>query len=300
VFHRVVGIIRLGHPFPSLLNAGATFAIATLAGAPLPAALRLGASMLAIQVAIGALNDHVDAPRDAIAKPAKPIPAGLASRQEGLGLAAVAGALGIMLSAVSGLPTAGVAALGLGLGVAYDVRLSATRWSWLPLALALPLVPLHAWLGASGAIPGGLLPLLPAGVLAGTALAVANGLVDAERDAATRRPATVVALGATRAWWLHLALLAAVAALALLLAPGAGEDAAAGGASDGLPGPLLRSFRTWGLIVGLAAVALGAVALRLGRPGLRERGWELEAVGIAAVGLGWLAGVAASAGGLAG
>jgi hypothetical protein len=28
------------------------------------------------------------------------------------------------------------------------------------------------------------------------------------------------------------------------------------------------------------------------RPGLRERGWELEAIGTAIIGLGWLAGTA--------
>jgi 4-hydroxybenzoate polyprenyltransferase len=298
-------LVRLGHPFPSLLNAGATFAIATLAGGPASVAARLALSMLGIQVAIGALNDGVDAPRDAVAKRGKPIPAGLATRQQALALALVAGIAGLTLSAWSGLPTTLVAALGLALGVAYDLRLSRTSWSWLPLALALPLVPVHAWLGTAGSLPAGLLPLVPTGVFAGAALALANGLVDLERDAQTNRPAVVVTLGARRAWWLHLGLLVVVAVLAVFVAPGVAPGATPGGGggvgqSDGALGPgaatsiaALHRLRGWAVALGVVALGGGAAVLRLGRPSIRERGWELEALGVAVIGLGWLAGVAA-------
>jgi 4-hydroxybenzoate polyprenyltransferase len=266
-----------------------------VAGAPLPVAVRLAFSMLGIQVAIGSLNDRADAARDAVVKPSKPIPAGFATPREALALATIAGVAGLALSAPSGVPTALIAGLGLALGIAYDVQLSSTRWSWLPLALALPLVPVHAWLGVTGAIPTGLLPLLPVGLLAGAALAVANGLVDLERDTATRRPAAVVSLGPRWAWRVNVVLLLGVAAVVLTVAPGAGEGPAGRAGSVGLlPPGALGTLRTWGIAAGIAALGLGAAALRLGRPSLRERGWELEAIGIAAVGLGWVAGVAAS------
>jgi hypothetical protein len=60
---------------------------------------------------------------------------------------------------------------------------------------------------------------------------------------------------------------------------------------------VLRVLRNAGLVVGLALIGLGALTLRAPRPGVRERGWELEAVGVASVGIGWLAGTAANVGG---
>jgi len=52
-------------------------AVALLAGVESAVAIRLGLSMTALQVSIGALNDLVDAPRDVGRMPPKPIPAGL-------------------------------------------------------------------------------------------------------------------------------------------------------------------------------------------------------------------------------
>ena len=269
-----------------------------LAGASMGVAGRLGLAMLAMQVAIGALNDWADQARDAVTKPAKPIPSGLATSTQALALAGAGGVGTLALSAMSGVPTLLVAALALGLGFLYDLRLSRTIWSWLPLALALPLLPIHAWLGATGTVPTGLLGLLPIGVLAGAALALANGLVDVERDALSNRPGAVVRLGPARAWALHALLLAFVSVLAVLLAPAFPPgDGGRPGAGTLVPPEVLGALRTWGVNAGLAALAVGAVALRGARPGVRERGWELEAVGVAAVGLGWIAGTAASGGG---
>jgi len=268
-----------------------------VAGAPIGVAGRLALSMLAIQIAIGAVNDWVDAPRDASEKPRKPIPAGLTSPRVALALAGTAALLGLGLSALSGLATAGLAALGLSLGLAYDLRLSHGRWSWAPLALALPLLPIHGWLGATGTVPQGLLPLVPTGMLAGAGLALANGLVDLERDARSKRPTIAVELGFDRAWLVHLGLLVAVGGLAVLLAPAVPPGTLPGEGRPGiLPADVLRELRTWGVALGIAALALGALALRAARPAIRERGWELEAVGIAGVGLGWVAGTAVSAG----
>lgn len=286
---RVIGLVRLGHPFPSLLNSVATFAIATLAGAPPEHAGLLGLSMLSIQVAIGALNDWADAPRDAREKPAKPIPSGLAVRREALLLAGSCGVIGVALSAAAGPAAAAAIALALGLGVLYDLRLSRTALSWLPLALALPVVPVHAWLGATGEPPPGMALLYPAAVGAGAALALANGLVDLERDARSDRATVAVILGATRTWLANALLLAVVGAVAILVAPAVGETA-----GDGSAVGMLRALRTWGVALGVLALAVGGLALRARGPALRERGWELQAVGVGGVGIGWLAGIAAT------
>ena len=247
---------------------------------------RLFLAMLGIQVAIGALNDVVDAPADALVKPAKPIPSGLVARRVALAIAGGGAVLGLGLSAVSGFATLALGAACLGLGWLYDLRLSRSRLSWLPLALALPLLPIHAWLGAGGAEPARLVGLVPVGVLAGAGLALANGIVDADRDASTHRAAIVVRLGRQRAWLAQTALLGAAATIAVLFIPGGSQPPA-----DAVE--LLVELRRWGVGLGCAALAVGALVLASGRPGIRERGWELEALGIAALGIGWVAGASA-------
>lgn len=259
--------------------------MASLAGADPSTAARLALSMFCLQASIGALNDLVDAPLDAGQKPGKPVPRGLVSAGTAGVMAVVGGVAGVALSLPSGPATAVVAMAGAGLGYLYDLRLSRGPVSWLPLALALPLVPIHAWLGATGTIPPGLGSLLPAAVLAGFGLALGNGLVDLERDAATGRRGIVVSVGPRMAWLVQSGALGLVVLLAALLAPSAGSTTG-----------MLGTLRSAGIPLGAIAIALGASALRARSTGIRERGWELEAVGVAAAGVAWLAGTAASAG----
>jgi 4-hydroxybenzoate polyprenyltransferase len=244
--------------------------------------------MLSIQFSIGALNDLVDTPLDALEKPRKPIASGVVSRRVA-GMVAAAGALvGIAASSVSGPATTAACLAGLALGYAYDLRLSRTTVSWLPLALALPLLPIHAWLGAAGTIPAGLLALVPVAVLGGAGLALANGLADLDRDVSTGRRTLAVVLGRRRALALQTLLLGIAAALALFVAPAVGDGAPSADADT------LRLLRTAGVWIGVAALGVGALLLASDRAVVRERGWELEAVGVACLGVGWLAGAAAA------
>jgi 4-hydroxybenzoate polyprenyltransferase len=268
--------------------------MSTLAGAPPLTAGGLGLSMLALQVSIGALNDWADAPLDAVSKRQKPIPAGLTSRRAAL-VIAVAGLLaGLGLSLASGRAVALVALIGVGLGYAYDLGLSRTALSWLPLALALPLSPIHAWLGATGGVPPGLLFLVPVALLAGVLLALANGLVDLERDRASGKAGIVLRLGRETAWRGNLVASAVLAGLVVLLIP----SIPLGGyqAGPGSNGPVLSVVQRGGVLGGLALVGLGNLLLRGRSPGLRERGWELQAIGVGGVGIAWIAGVAAGLG----
>lgn len=138
--------------------------------------------------------------------------------------------------------------------------------------------------------------LFPIGLLAGAGLALANGIVDVERDAGTRRSAMVVRLGRRWAWVLHVTLLAFAVALVVLLAPGARAQSG----SDSQP-PLgvtvaaLVALRAWAPLVGSVVLLLGVVVLRATRADVRERGWELEALGVAMLGIGWIAGTATAA-----
>ena len=182
---------------------------------------------------------------------AKPIPAGLVSPRAALAVAVAGLVVGVVLSAPSGAATVAVAVGGVGLGYVYDLRLSRTPWSWLPLALALPLLPLHAWLGASGSVPPGLVTLIPTAVLAGAALAIANGLVDIERDGRAGRRTIAVRLGQRRAWVVQTALVAIVGGLAIAVAPAVPPDAV------GIDRGILRALRLAGVVIGIVALGVG-------------------------------------------
>jgi 4-hydroxybenzoate polyprenyltransferase len=238
--------------------------------------------MLAIQASIGSLNDAVDASPDAGRKVGKPIPNAQATRQEALLIAVIGLAVGVALSWPSGLAATAIVLAGAGCGYVYDLRLSRTAWSWLPFAVGLPLVPLYAWLGSTGDVPAPLLRLVPIGVLAGAGLALANGLADLERDVAGGIETAAGKLGRSRAWTVHAGLLVAAVGLALLSLPESVGNARSGGV------PSLVA-----LVLGLGLIAAGLAVGRGGGPRSRERAWELEALGVAAFGAGWVAAVAA-------
>jgi 4-hydroxybenzoate polyprenyltransferase len=248
--------------------------VALLAGSDVPTALRLGVAMTALQASIGALNDVVDAPRDAGRKTGKPIPAGLVSRDLARGVVVAGAILGIALTLPSGLATVVLALVGLAIGYGYDLVLKGTAWSWLPFAVGIPLLPVFGWLGAVGTLPDSFAVLLPVAVVAGAALAISNARADAERDAAAGVDSVAIRLGPARSWALDAGLLAVVVgvAIATLVAGGAPTTALAGAMGAGV-------------LIG-SGIALG----RGGDSARRERAWELEAVGVGLLAAAWLAG----------
>ncbi len=231
--------------------------------------------MFALQASIGALNDLVDAPADRVAKPSKPIPAGLVAGWAAVTMVLLGFSAGIALAAASGPVVTAIALAGVGSGYAYDLRLKGTAWGPLAFAVGVPLLPAFAWYGASGTLPAPFGILLPAGALAGLGLALANGIGDEEDDREAGTATAAGRLGRPTAWLLHVAALGAaltLAAIGLVLfeASGPGVIVAAGG----------------GGVVGLGAVATGT-----GRRSVRRHGWEVEAVGIGVVAAGWVVAV---------
>jgi 4-hydroxybenzoate polyprenyltransferase len=251
------------------------FGVAVVAGANPPVALRLGVAMTALQASIGALNDVVDAPRDAGHKPGKAIPAGLVSATAARVVVVAAAAVGLGLSAPSGVPTIALAAAILSIGYGYDLVFKGTVWSWVPFAVGIPLLPVFGWLGSAGTVPASFAILIPVAVVAGSALAIANARADLERDTAAGVDSVAIRLGPSRSWAVGAGLLAfvVVAALVTLVRGDAstGAIALAGGA---------------GVMVGVG-VALG----RRGDSARRERAWQLQAVGVALLAAAWLAGI---------
>ncbi len=267
--------IRLVHPFPSILDGLATAAIGMAAGGPPGTAVRLGIAMMLIQFAIGATNDILDAPSDA-GRPDKPLAAGVVGARTARAVAGACAAGGLLLAALSGPAALALAAAGLGIGLAYDVRLKRTPWAWVAFASGIPLLVVFAWYGATGSVDAVLGILVPAAGLAGPALALGNELVDPDQDRARGLVTPAVALGPRRAWLAALAFQAA----AVLIASASAALLGAG------PVAVIAS-----LVAG--ALSLGGLALlRDARAARRERGWELQAVGTALLGAAWVAGVA--------
>jgi 4-hydroxybenzoate polyprenyltransferase len=250
-------------------------------------------SMLFLQASIGSVNDLADIEFDRVGKPAKPIPAGRVTAAAARGWAVASLGLCLLLAVPSGPQTVVVAAACVGLGYLYDLRLSRTALSWLPLALALPLLPVFAWVGASGMVPSGLLALVPIAMLAGAALLIGNGLVDVERDGVAGKATLAVRIGRRRAWLVHAAAFVVALVAVFVLAPSlSGAPIAVGVGTDPGVAAVLRALRALGVPVGALAIVVGVELLAVARPAVRERGWELEAIGTAAVGIAWFAGLA--------
>ena len=238
----------------------------------------LAASMLLLQFGIGAANDWADASADATAQATKPVPAGLVPRPAAARIAVGAAVAGIALAALVGPLPLAVAAAGLATGLAYDLRLKGTRWSWLPFAVGIPLLPVFAWVGASGSLPVSFAMLMPIAMVAGAALAVANAVADLEHDLGAGTETVATSLGLDRARRIGTALQGLVIVAALGSAAFLGGDAA------------WVAVAAAGSIVVLVGLALGWS----GRPATRRRGWEVQAVGVGIVAAGWLGALTAA------
>ena len=246
--------------------------MALVAGGTPATALLLGASMTLLQFGIGAANDFVDAPRDAGLKPGKPIPSGLVSGAAARAVAAASFAGGVGLAAMAGPAALALSLLVIGIGLAYDVALKGTAWSWLPFAIGIPILPIYGWLGATGTLPGSFAILMPAAIAGGAALAIANSLVDVERDRAAGAGSIAVSLGVARASQVGAVLVLAIVVVA---------SASIGAVHGVVAASLVAAIG----VVPIAATVLGwrADAAR------RERAWQLEAVGLGLLAVAWLA-----------
>lgn len=228
--------------------------------------------MTALQCSIGALNDIVDAPRDAGRSPPKPIPSGAISRAAAWVVTIAAASLGLLIAGTMGVGLALLAVVVLVIGYAYDLVAKGTAWSWLPFAVGIPIVPVFGWYGAVGSLPSFFAALVPMAVLAGAALAIGNARSDLDTDRAAGTRSIATALGDPSAWAAELSLLVGAVALAAgwLIVEGAGGSAVGA------------------LIVAGVVVAAAVLATR-GRGRHRRWAWELEAVAVAGALVVWLA-----------
>jgi 4-hydroxybenzoate polyprenyltransferase len=231
--------------------------------------------MTLLQLGIGTLNDVVDAPADAGRKPGKPIPAGLVGGTAARRLVVGLFAAGVVVAASVALVLVPLALIVIAIGLAYDLRLKGTAWSWLPFAVGIPILPVFGWVGATGSLPASFRVVIPVAIAAGAALAIGNSLVDVERDRAAGRSSIAARLGLRGAATLATSLFAVVAVAALVTALGAGASTAS-----------LAAL----LFSGLVAVVASSSASR-SAPAGRERAWRAEAVATGVLAIVWLGAV---------
>ena len=242
--------------------------------------------MLLLQFAIGAVNDIVDAPRDAGRKAGKPIPEGVVTLRAARVVAGASAAGGLVLALVGGPWLVALAVVVLAIGLAYDLVAKGTTLSWLPFAVGIPLLPVFGWFGATGTLPGVFLVLVPAAANAGTALAISNAIVDMERDEEAGVESIALALGADRA------------SIARARPPRGRRRC-----SPSPPRWSLGAPAGWVVAIMLAALAPACAApssasspRRREDTGWRELAWEVQAVGTGLLAVAWLGALSASAG----
>ena len=152
----------------------------------------------ASQVAVGALNDFIDREDDARTQPEKPLPSGQTSPPVAVGMVVAGIALCCGFALTFGPASLAIAALGLGSGLAYDLRLKRTPFS--PVTYVVSFLSLLTWIWLiTGMFTWNVLIVYPFGAFLLLAAHLANALPDAETDAALGQRGLAVLLGPKRA-----------------------------------------------------------------------------------------------------
>ena len=167
-------LVEVVHPYPSIATSVAAFLFGLMFRIPVGSKLwLLFATVLLTQFSISALNDWADRDADAQAGRARPIATGRISAGAALVLATAFGLLSLLLGTLLGPVSAVLVLVGLSCGWAYDLVLKRTVLSFVPFAIAFPL--LVVWVALVAQRPIHHLPLLLVG---GIAFAIAVHLAD--------------------------------------------------------------------------------------------------------------------------
>ena len=155
----------------------------------------------------GTAADIADAAADAQAKPWKAIPSGAVTRRVALITAFAFTIVGLTLSATLGLHAWAIGVAGLSCGLVYDVWLKRTQFSWLPYAVAFPLLPIWVFV-STDSWSNRLWWVFPLGGVLGFALHLANQSPDIEGDRAAGAGGFAERFGEERAGQVACALFA--------------------------------------------------------------------------------------------
>jgi heme o synthase len=201
-------------------------ALAISTGRSAAGVLAVGAAVLAGQLSVGWHNDWLDAQRDsAAARSDKPVAAGDISRRTVSRCALIALAAAVPLSFASGWRAALAHLLAVLLAWLYNARLKATLASFVPYAIAFPLLVAFVTLGG----PKGSWPpwwALAAAALLGCAAHLVNAAPDLADDEAAGIRGLPHVLGRSRSVFLAAAALLAATVIESIGAGDPGWEAA--------------------------------------------------------------------------
>jgi 4-hydroxybenzoate polyprenyltransferase len=217
--------VLASHAAPAAVVTGLAVALAAALGSGWLTLALVTVAVGAGQLSVGWSNDWIDARRDAaVGRTDKPVVAGLVTARTLRGTAFTALAVCVVASLALGVVPGTAHLVAVGGAWAYNARLKATVWSWLPYALSFGLLAVFVVLAAPG-------PRVPAAwavtavALFGTGAHVANTLPDLEDDAATGVRGLPHRLGRRTSGVLAPGLL--VAAVAVVVSGPAGDPAPA-------------------------------------------------------------------------
>ena len=231
----------------------------------------IAAIMLLVQFSISALNEWADADLDQRAGRRRPIPLGLVSPGTGLVVAVVCAVGAFLLCVLVDLGTTALLLVGVGTacGWAYDLWLKRGPLSFVPFAVAFPLMPF--WIGVLAGRPlGSLLILFAGGSPLAAAIHLADAIPDRDRDRDAGLRTLAVALGKPGAEMAAagLLLVGTLVSLVLIIRRGQSSIAAlslftvlASGLVVGLSSRGHRSSSMLGKWLVIAAAAAAAVPL---------------------------------------
>ena len=225
---------------PVVIGAALVFVWVASRGAPPPTTAVFLSSILLTQIAIAFHNNWCDRDLDAATKPWRLIPRGairpMTAHRIGWSLFVV----GLVVALPLGPLVVLAIAVGTACGFIYDAGVKRTIWSFAPFCIALPTLPVAAFLVAGRADA-----LLVIAYLIGAPIVVsihlADALPDIARDRAFGLRTMAVRLGTRRAFLVCWSGVGAAAVIALALWP-----------VNGSPGPLFAAS------IGLLALAIAA------------------------------------------
>jgi geranylgeranylglycerol-phosphate geranylgeranyltransferase len=183
-FQAVRGIVSVVHLFPGILTAvaGGVFYLLVIGEVRGFGSVLLFGSMFLISAAVGSMNDYLDLDLDRRAQPNKPLVRGDIPPETAVVVSFAASAGGALLSSCFGWQALAMSLVVLASGMAYNFWAKGTIWSWAPYAIAIPALPIWAFVAADKFRPVVLLTF-PLGALTSLAVNLANTLPDLAGDA---------------------------------------------------------------------------------------------------------------------
>lgn len=263
---RGLALLEMLHPVPVLLTlvAAGLFALAAGRGHTRISTLVTILAVTALsQAAISIYNDVCDVDVDRVARPSRALPRGFMSLGTATTVALLAASAAVLIALAAGVVSALMVAVGTASGLLYSSVFKRTAWSWVPFAIAFPLLPVWVFV-ATGHVPASVWTVFAIGIPLAVAIHLADSLPDLETDVAAGMTGLACVLGRRAASRACVLLACAAAAAAAALAPLTDVPIIALGGSGaaillialGSQGATSESARRH--LVALAALILGA------------------------------------------